>query len=169
MKNQPSTRSVLIRDDAEAGKHRSSLTAFRHGITGHTMVMRSEDVVAYQTFTKGFFDDLKPHGILEEQFVQSLADTSWRLNRSAAIEINLFGRGLVENPEAPPLVIAKAIREKTRLLAALSAHGERLSCHLEETLKQFLKLREKRRHPQEKEDLTAGGFVFSNDDVEQAM
>lgn len=160
MKNQPSTRTVSIRDNAEEGKNRSSLTAFRHGITGHTMVMRSEDVVAYQTFTKGFFEDFKPQGLLEEQFVQTLADTSWRINRFAAIEINLFGLGWVENPEAPLPVIAKAIREKTRLLAALSAHGERLSRVFDMTLKQIHKLQAERRKSQENEDLTADGFVL---------
>src|SRR6266849_11043033 len=65
----------------EAGKQRSSLNALRHGLTGHTIVLPSEDLAAYQRFTKRFFDDLKPQGILEEQLVQTLADTSWRLNR----------------------------------------------------------------------------------------
>src|SRR6266849_4781573 len=56
----------------DAGKQRSSLNALRHGLTGHTIVLPTEDLAAYERFTKRFFDDLKPIGILEEQLVQNL-------------------------------------------------------------------------------------------------
>ena len=58
----------------------------RHGLTGHTVLLPAEDLVAYQDFTRGFFVDLKPVGMVERQLVQSLADTSWRLNRIPALE-----------------------------------------------------------------------------------
>jgi predicted lysophospholipase L1 biosynthesis ABC-type transport system permease subunit len=63
----------------EAGKHRSSLNALRHGLTGHTIVLPAEDLDAYNKFTQQFFDELKPVGLLEKQFVQLIAGTSWRL------------------------------------------------------------------------------------------
>src|SRR5712692_5210601 len=47
----------------EAGKQRSCLNALRHGLTGHTIVLPTEDMTAYQRFTKRLFDDLKPIGI----------------------------------------------------------------------------------------------------------
>src|SRR5258708_20203385 len=62
----------------QAGKHRSSLNAMRHGLTGHTVVMPAEDLDAYNAFTQKAFDALKPVGFLEEQFAQIIADTSWR-------------------------------------------------------------------------------------------
>src|SRR6202521_4976279 len=81
----------------EAGKKRSSLNAYRHGLTGQTIILPAEDLDAYRAFTRTFFDDYKPVGISENQLVQSLADTSWRLNRAAALENNLVGLGFDEH------------------------------------------------------------------------
>ncbi len=137
----------------EAGKQRSSLNTLRHGLTGHTIVLPTEDLAAYQRFTKRFFDDLKPIGILEEQLVQSIADTSWRLNRIPALENNLLTLGLTEhagriNTEHPevhaPLAMAEALREQTRAFAALSLHGQRLSRQFEKALKQLRELQSER-------------------------
>src|SRR5260370_13687665 len=122
----------------EAGKQRSSWNALRHGLTGHTIVLPTEDMAAYQRFTKRFSDDLKPIGILEEQLVQNLADTSWRLNRIPALENNLLALGfaehsdhiITENPEVhAALAIAQALREQTKAFSALTMHGQRLSHH----------------------------------------
>src|SRR6266852_4882263 len=138
----------------EAGKQRSSLNALRHGLTGHTIVLPTEDLAAYQRFTKRFFDDLKPFGILEEQLVQNLADTSWRLNRIPALENNLLTLGFAEhshdiNTEHPEvhaaLAIAEALREQTKTFSALSMHGQRLSRQFERTLQQLRELHAERR------------------------
>ena len=138
----------------EAGKHRSSLNALRHGLTGHTIVLPAEDLNAYNSFTKNLFDELKPVGLLEKHFAQIIADTSWRLNRVAALEHNLIGLGFdehsnsikTEHPEAhAALVIIEAMREETRALAVLGLHTARLSRHFEKTLKQLNDAQEKRR------------------------
>ena len=109
---------------------------------------------AYQAFTRTFFTDFKPVGTLEKQLVQSLADTSWRLNRVAALENNLIGLGFdehsnsisTEHPEAhAALVIIEAMRDETRALAVLGLHTARLSRHFEKTLKQLNDAQEKRR------------------------
>ena len=138
----------------EAGKKRSSLNAYRHGLTGQTIILPTEDSHAYQAFTLTFFDHYKPVDPLEKQLVQSLADTSWRLNRVAALENNLMGLGFAEHsnsittehPEAhAALVIVEAMREETPSLAVLSLHTARLSRHFEKTLKQLNAAQEKRR------------------------
>src|SRR5712692_9798459 len=162
----------------EAGKQRSSLNALRHGLTGHTIVLPTEDLAAYQTFTKRFFDDLKPIGILEEQLVQSLADTSWRLNRIPALENNLLALGfaehsdriVTEHPEVhAALAIAEALREQTKAFSALSMHGQRLSRQFDRTLQQLRELQAERRSAEQAElrnnkQLTSepsnAGFVF---------
>src|ERR1700694_2678997 len=81
----------------ESGKHRSSLNPLRHGLTGHTIVLPSEDMEAYHVFTEQFFDELKPVGLIERQFTQLIADTSWRLNRVPALEHNLSALGFDEH------------------------------------------------------------------------
>src|SRR5260370_19787036 len=152
--NNDLARSARNRENAqhstgpktEAGKQRSALNALRHGLTGHTIVLPTEDLAAYQRFTKRFFDDLKPTGIVEEQLVQNLADTSWRLNRIPALENNLLTLGFAEHsdhiikehPEVhAALAIAEALREQTRAFSALSMHGQRLSRQFEKALHQL--------------------------------
>src|SRR6267143_2499430 len=138
----------------EAGKKRSSLNAYRHGLTGQTIILPAEDLDAYQDFTDTYFKDYKPVGTIEKQLVQSLVDTQWRLNRVAALEHNLIGLGFdehsdsitTEHPEAhAALVIIEAMREQARPLAVLGLHTARLSRHFEKTLKQLNDTQEKRR------------------------
>src|SRR5258708_33046789 len=128
----------------EAGKKRSSLNAYRHGLTGLTIILPAEDLDAYQDFTATFFKDYKPVGTLEKQLVQFLADTTWRLDRVAALESNLLALGFdehsdsitIEHPEAHAAIVTiKALREQTHALAVLGLHTARLSRHFKETLK----------------------------------
>jgi hypothetical protein len=178
---------------SEAGKHRSSLNALRHGLTGHTIVLPAEDLNAYNAFTKQLFDSLKPVGLLEKQFAQIFVDTSWRLNRIPALEHNLSALGFdehsnsikTEHPEAhAALVITEALRDRTRYINAISMHGERLSRLLERTLQRLKSLQSERRATEAQELCEAAalyqmdkkqglpynpsedGFVFSNKEIE---
>ena len=177
----------------EAGKKRSSLNAYRHGLTGQTIILPAEDLDAYQAFTRTFFDDYKPVGTLEKTLVQFLADTTWRLNRVATLEHNLIGLGFdehsnsisTEHPEAhAALVIIEAMREQARPLAVLGLHTARLSRHFKETLKQLNEAQEKRRAAEASQLSEAAslfqvhknkdvpyhpsddGFVFSNTEIQ---
>jgi hypothetical protein len=178
----------------EIGKQRSSLNALRHGLTGQTVVLPSEDLAAYQAFCKRFFDDLKPSGILEEQLVQTLADCSWRLNRARAIETNLLTLGQIEaedavhanHPEAAAaLAMAHSYRDQAKALANLSMLEQRLSRQFEKALKQLQELQDKRRNTENWQMNRAAellqmhqerklpyepkedGFVFSTDQIQQ--
>ena len=179
-----------------AGKHRSSLNALRHGLTGHTIVMPAEDLAAYHVFTQHLFDELKPVGYFEMQFAQIIVDTSWRLNRIPALESNLIALGFnehsdsirTEHPEAhAALVITEAMREQPRAINSISMHGERLSRQLERTLKQLQNLQSQRRADQASHLREAAalfqmhknkehpyqpaedGFVFSNTEIEPSF
>jgi hypothetical protein len=178
------------------GKQRSSLNALRHGLTGHVIVLPSEDHAAYQTHTQRLFDDLQPKGALEEQLVQSLADTSWRINRVAALETNLLSLGIHEqsknistdHPEVQTaLAMAASVREQIRALANLSSHEHRLSRQFERTLQQLREIQAERREKEKDEMEKAArilqlhqdegipynpaddGFVFSNDEIETSI
>ncbi|HEY6342945.1 MAG TPA: hypothetical protein VIY49_15740, partial [Bryobacteraceae bacterium] len=78
------------------GKRRVSLNALRHGLTGHTVVLPSEDLAAYQKHCGQFHTELKPQGLIESRCVQTIADTYWRLDRIRAMENSLFGLAVYE-------------------------------------------------------------------------
>src|SRR5437588_11437074 len=80
----------------EAGKQRSSLNALRHGLTGQTVVLPSDDLAAYQRHCKGFHDQYQPKNPTEVQLTQTVADLSWRLNRATAFETNMLALGITE-------------------------------------------------------------------------
>jgi len=176
-----------------AGKQRSSLNALRHGLTGHVIVLPSEDHAAYQAHAQRFLADLQPKGALETQLVQSLADTSWRLNRVAALETNLLTLGMTDHSAAihtsepevhAALATAAALRDQVRALSNLSMHEHRLSRQFERALNQLREIQAERREQEDAQlqkaaellqmdqgaglsfEPTEDGFVFSNDEIE---
>jgi len=113
---------------------------------GWPIVLPSEDLAAFRAFSKRFFDDLKPRGMLEEQLVQTLADCSWRLNRIRAIEINLLTLGqteaqgsiITDHPEADrALANARAYRDQTSVLEDLSVMEERLTRQFDKAFRAY--------------------------------
>ena len=127
----------------EAGKQRSSLNALRHGLTGQTIVLPSDDLEAYQQHIQRFVTEYHPKGATEAQLVQSLADSAWRQNRVCALENNLLTLGIDRQPTglenvteqvSTALAIAAALDSQTRALVNLSIHGQRLARQFERTL-----------------------------------
>jgi hypothetical protein len=142
----------------EAGKQRSSLNALRHGLTGQTIVLPTEDHSAYQRHSQSLLDECQPKGAIETQLVQSLIDSSWRMNRAAAVETNLLSLGITEmedrihasHPEAEAaLAMAMAFREHTRAFAQISIYGQRLARQFERTLVQLRQIQADRRKAEE--------------------
>src|SRR5260370_19140196 len=125
-----------------AGKQRSSLNALRHGLTGQTVVLPTDDLVAYQRHCKGFLDQYQPKNPTEVQLTQTIADLSWRLNRVNAIETNLLTLGITEPPNTvdphndqvhTALDMTNAFREHTQTLANISLYEHRLSVRFDKT------------------------------------
>ena len=178
------------------GKKHSSLNALRHGLTGQIVVMPTEDLQAYQLHLKSFTDEYTPKGATEANLVQALADTSWRLNRVAALETNLLTLGVASqlNPfyDSPQQVqdafsIVAALESQSKALSNLSMHSQRLSRQFERTVAQLRDL-QKTRRAQEKHDLdnlldiiemyeakgetydpSEDGFVFSEQQINDAI
>jgi hypothetical protein len=177
----------------EAGKQRSKLNALRHGLTGQTVVLPAEDHSAYQRHSQSFLDEYRPQGATETQLVQSLLDTSWQLNRAAAVETNLFSLGITEmedriranHPEAEDaLAMALAFREHNRAFANIGTYRQRLARQFERTLVLLRQIQAERRITEERQlnqaakilkmhkdenlpyEPTQDGFVFSNAEIE---
>ncbi len=180
----------------EAGKRKSSLNALRHGLTGQTIVLPSDDLNAYQHHIQSFVAEYRPKGATESQLVQSLADTAWRQNRVVALETNLLTLGIVRDPDqftdAPDqvqqaLAMAASLDSQTRALANLSLHGQRLARQFEKTLTLLQQLQSTRDIQEQMQlheasalvqmhalkdepyDPAEDGFVFSEEEIEAYM
>jgi hypothetical protein len=173
----------------EAGKQRSSLNALRHGLTGQTVVMPSDDLQAYQHHLKSYIDEYNPQGRTEADLVQALADTSWRLNRVAALETNVLTLAVTHetDPALAALALAASLESQTKALANLSMHTQRLSRQFEKTLLLLRDLQKTRRYEEQQQlnDLldimemyeakgetynpTEDGFVFSESQIKSAI
>src|ERR1700730_15210393 len=176
-----------------AGKQRSSLNALRHGLTGQTIVLPTEDHSAYQRHSQAFLDEYRPKGATEIQLVQSLLDTSWQLNRASAVETNLFSLGITEmedrirasHPQAETaLAMALAYREHNRAFANIGIYRQRLAREFERTLILLRQIQAERRKNEERQLDNAAkilkmhqdanlpyqpsddGFVFSKAEIE---
>ena len=81
----------------EKGKRRSSLNAFRHGLTGQIVIHTAEDQRAFQKHCDDIRGSLAPVGALETTLAQFIAEDYWRLNRARALENAVFTLGLQKN------------------------------------------------------------------------
>jgi hypothetical protein len=139
----------------EAGKRVCSLNALRHGLTGQTVVMPSEDVAEYQRFTQNLHDDMKPMGALEIQLAQSLADDAWRLNRAKALETDVLTLSLHGKDES----IVDVLRQQAKALATLSMHQNRISRTFKRNPTQFRQIQEERRE-RERRDMNTASVLY---------
>ncbi|HEY6345333.1 MAG TPA: hypothetical protein VIY49_27885 [Bryobacteraceae bacterium] len=154
------------------GRRRVSLNALRHGLTGHTVVLPSEDLAAYQKHCGQFHTELKPQGLIESRCVQTIADTYWRLDRIRAMENSLFGLAVYERTgeavdEEPaemspdPLIHsalaqAKSLEQHSDLLTRLSLYEHRLNRTLEKAKTELKQLQKERVEAREKALIEAG-------------
>jgi hypothetical protein len=117
-----------------AGKKRSSLNAFRHGLTGQIVVHTPEDQEAFKKHCDAIREDLHPEGALETDLAQAIAEDRWRLNRARALENTIFALGQSEH--LPPdgsyseldaaLAQAQAWMEHAHQLQLLTTYENRI-------------------------------------------
>ncbi|HYL73335.1 MAG TPA: hypothetical protein VEU96_03975 [Bryobacteraceae bacterium] len=177
----------------EPGKKRVSLNALRHGLTAQTIVMPEEDLAAYQRHAEQFFDQFQPKTPIETQLVQTIVESTWRLNRVAALETNILALGATrqaesirtEHPEAhAALATAAAFCEHSRALANLSIQEHRISRRFDKALQQLREIQAERLAHEQQQLCNAArllkmhkeeglpynpaedGFVFSNTEIE---
>ncbi len=164
------------------GKQRAKLNALRHGLTGSTILLPTEDPAAYQQHLAQFLDEYQPQGPTETQLVHELIDTSWRLNRIPALETELLTRAA--NPPTPEAAIEFDIVDAHHAIALLGIYGQRLSRQFHKALDQLRDIQAQRRTQHDRDlkraaallemhkakgipyDPAADGFVFSNDEIE---
>ncbi len=82
-----------------AGKAKSSMNAVKTGLTGHTVLLPTDDVNEYAAFLAGYRHDFSPVGQAESELVHAIADADWRLRRVRALEFALYAKGHAEFEE----------------------------------------------------------------------
>jgi hypothetical protein len=120
---------------SEIGRKTSSLNALRHGLTARVVVLPSEDLAAYKTFSDEYLASLAPDTFPERQCAQTIIDTQWRLNRVRSIEEGMLALGH-QSPEGQidyghpeihaALTAAVVWRDHSQAFVNLSMHEQRL-------------------------------------------
>jgi len=137
----------------EIGKKTSSLNALRHGLTSRIVVLPTEDLSAYKSFSEEFLVDLAPETFAERQCAQTIVDTQWRLNRVRSIEDGMLGLGHYGpesqidpgHPEIHAALTAAAVyRGHSQAFVNLSMHEQRLYRILREASKTLEDMKAKR-------------------------
>ena len=145
------------------GRARSSMNALRHGLTARVVVLPTEDMAAYQAFSKEIVDSLDAQTPVERQFAQTVADNQWRINRIRSIEDGMLGMGHFEaagdfdarNSEIhSAMTAARAFRDDSKSFVNLSIYEQRLHRSMKEALRQLKELQTERRerHKTEMDD-----------------
>jgi hypothetical protein len=128
---------------SEEGKRRSSLNARRHNLTGQVTAMTDEDRIAHDALAAALIKSMAPEGALELQLAQRIATDSWRLNRSSAIEENIFALGLfdhsgdivADHPEVhTALTAARTFTREAKSIGLLTLYEQRINRSLQKNL-----------------------------------
>src|SRR5437588_6038779 len=113
------------------GKEVSRLNAITHGVTRQVMVMPAPQMQAYLDFSQEQFTAYRPADPIDNQVVQTIVDTQWRLNLARNFEFTVLAdefdksAGVYET-DSPALEAAmlgpKTIEKKLHLLKLLSLY-----------------------------------------------
>src|ERR1700722_2302529 len=72
------------------GKSRSSQNSWKHGLTGATALLPSDNRDAYEEYVAGITDPLRPGSLLEHEICRDVADAHWRLRRIHSVESKML-------------------------------------------------------------------------------
>jgi hypothetical protein len=89
----PTARTGPTGPKTAAGKQRTRLNAYKHGLTGQIHLLTAAEQTAFDLHCKGIVEALAPVGALEVDLAQAIAENRWRLKRARAIESGIFAAG----------------------------------------------------------------------------
>ena len=152
--------------------------------------MPEEDRIAHNAFSEALIKSMAPEGALELQLAQRIATDSWRLNRSSAVEDNIFAHKLfdcygdidVEHPELhTALTTARTFTREAKSIQLLTLYEQRINRSLQKNLALLQQLQatrkaERKAETQQPRELASpvksnnlpeqpaeNGFIFSNE------
>jgi hypothetical protein len=141
----------------EAGKQRTRLNAYKHGLTGQIHLFSPEEHQAFEKHCQSIVEALAPVGILEQELAQSIAEGRWRLNRAHALESGIFALGQmadesqsvdqreIDQPEiSQTLSQAKTWLEDGKQIQLLSLYEQRIQRSIAKNMAELRTLRAER-------------------------
>ena len=139
---------------SDNGKAKSSLNAVKTGLAGRTVLLPGDDAALYEAHVARFVERFQAAGPEEQNLVQALADTEWRLARIPSLEAGIYALGRLELTELFPqeesavrsqLIEAKIFLTYQRQLNNLSIQENRLRRQREKDTAALKELQEERR------------------------
>jgi hypothetical protein len=137
------------------GQRTCCLNAFKHGLTGATVLYPHEDVAAYDKCVAIVVNHYRPVTDMEKLIIQEVADSTWKLQRVTVFESGIFAKGRMENqclygpdivnPQDRHIIVEGEIAHTySRTLSNLSMQQARAQHMLEKKITQFEKMRAER-------------------------
>ena len=80
----------------EAGKQRTRLNAYKHGLTGQIHIFSAEERKAFDAHCAGIVEALAPVGPLEIDLAQAIAENRWRLKSVRTIESRIIAASQID-------------------------------------------------------------------------
>jgi hypothetical protein len=155
----------------DAGKAVSSANSLKHGLTAKSVLLPGEDEAAYRKMCARMFSSFNPGNEPEQQLVQLLCDTQWRLQRCGRIESAILSEDAVDF-KAIDIMSKHEARLKKQYSATLKEARDLIDSRLtreDEALKKALTIRRADKLNGSTTDLQAIGFVFSTEEIDAAM
>jgi hypothetical protein len=137
------------------GKAKSSMNALKHGLTGKTVLLPTDDSAEYQRKLQANLDALQPATEEELALVQSLVESAWRITRIKTLETGIMLKGQIEFAnkfdDQTPARRAQLIGVETYLkyeksIRNLNVQEARLHRRLEKDKAELLRLQSIRKH-----------------------
>ena len=136
--------------------HRTRLNAYRHGLTGQTLILTEAEKKAFDAHCDGIVAALAPVGALEIDLAQAIAENRWRLKRIRAIESGIFAAGQIDGPnhareDADQLAIDEATTQARTWVAKsdnfqlLALYEQRINRTVERNMIELRALRAERK------------------------
>jgi hypothetical protein len=153
---------------SESGRAKSSKNALKTALTGRTVLLPHDDADRYERHLNQYQKAYSPIGERELELVQSLADTTWRLDRIPGIEEALYFKGsnefAAQVAELDPRSRAAMLRMQTYLAYERqfrNLHIQEMRLHrLREKLIAEIQQLQKEREQKEKDDLAIAAKLY---------
>ena len=128
-----------------AGKAKSSKNSLKHGLFAKSVLLPSEDPVAYERCREALWSDLAPANALEALWANEIIETSWRLRRLGLIEVEVYTRRSVSFTGDDCGVGFAFVNDSQGLctFTRLSQYEGTLTRRLHRAMEEFRALREK--------------------------